>query len=218
MQHQLDGTEKGFSAELERRLNLLVAAGRCEWSKEIRMVCFTHAARAAGEVLRIDYVAMIDGILVGFEVKRAPDRPAEIGQFCYQASQYACGVIGANASHKGVDKWTGKPLFAVFVVTRSWDRSGWNRPTINTLQYLDAHLEAAHRLWGPANVGFLTWECRYPEAFELHLCADRVWSFEWGWHRGMVEKGSRSGNGSKRVADTTSVVFHGAPASPAYDF
>jgi hypothetical protein len=188
-------SEKDLANDLEFRLNVLSESHRCIWRAEVRMLCYTHAARGSEpETLRIDYIAMLDGILVGFEVKRPPDRPAELGRCLWQCAQYAQGIIGAATVEKVPQDWIGKALLGVFLVS---DASYCTPHT-------QSHGQYAHRLYGPANVGFL--RRKYLDEFELFLCADRAWSKEWGWHRGLVHKSARSGNGSVKVADIEGVT------------
>ena len=88
--------EADISAHLRRHLERLAAAGRVEWRGEVRLLCYTHACRGKPDALRIDYLAAFDGgPLVGLEIKRRPDRPAELGRALFQSAQYAAGQVAA---------------------------------------------------------------------------------------------------------------------------
>lgn len=188
-------TEPELSADLLKRLEILKDCGRADFAKEVRMVCYTHASKASPVTLRIDYVVNLDGLLIGFEVKRAPEAAADLGRYLTQCAQYACGLIGAAMIDRVNPEWIGKALYAVFLVSTT---SGCSDMVLS-------HGRAAHRLFGPQNVSFFVRQCRHDDGFELRLCAERVWCKESGWHRGMVNKAGRSGNGGLRTADTSDV-------------
>lgn len=54
-------TEKDLSEDLIRRLDILVAEGRCTWHPEVRMACLAHASRIGNGQAR---VADISGVTV----------------------------------------------------------------------------------------------------------------------------------------------------------
>jgi hypothetical protein len=173
-------SEAEISAELVADLRRL--SDRCLFRSEVRMLCWTHAMKGKPDPLRIDFVMELEGRILGIEVKRAPTRAAELGQYLLQASQYAVGVIAANGAEVP-QKWTGRPLEAVFVRTK-FTRAD---------EYMRQHAFAAHRLFGAANVGFLTREAR---GLCLRLCGERFWT-EWtGYHQGMLAKVTRAGSGT----------------------
>lgn len=172
-------TEAEISAELVADLRRL--GDRCLFRPEVRMLCWTHAMKSKPDPLRIDFVAELDGRILGIEVKRAPTRASELGQYLLQASQYAVGVIAANPANVP-QKWTGRPVEAVFVRTK----------LTRCDEFMHSHAMAAHRLFGAANVGFVTREAR---GLCLRLCAERFWT-EWsGYHQGMLTKITRVGSG-----------------------
>ena len=113
------------------------------------MVCWTHSLRAKADILRIDFVAELDGRLLGIEVKKPPEHSRDLGLYMVQSAQYAAGVIGANVADVP-QEWIGRPLEAVFIRTK----------LTGAHQRLRDHTYAAHRLFGPANVGFVTRERR----------------------------------------------------------
>lgn len=173
-------SEAEISAQLEVDLNRL--GGRCTYRKEVRMICWTHAQRSKADVLRIDYVAELEGRLLGIEVKKAPEKSADLGRYLLQAAQYSAGVISANRAEIP-QTWIGKPLVAVFLRTK----------LTGAHERLRDHAACAPRLFGPANVGFVTRERR---GLCFRLSAERFWT-EWsGYHQGMLNKASRVGNGS----------------------
>lgn len=190
-------TEHELSADILRRLDALVDSGRAVVAKEVRMLCFTHAGSSKPATLRIDYIVCLDGLLIGIEVKAAPDKAADLGRDLTQCAQYQAGVIGAATIGRVPPEWVGKALFATFLATTAQGCS----------DFLLEHFRSAHRLYGPQNVGFVIRQCRHADCFELRLCGDRAWSKEWGWHRGLLNKSARSGNGSVTHADTSSVTF-----------
>ena len=186
-------SEKDLCADLELRLSRLSAEGRCEWRKEVRMLCFAHAKDGGPRTLRVDFAAKIDGILIGLEVKASPQTGADLGRCLTQCAEYSRGVVGAATPDRVPQEWVGQPFLATFFVS---DSTGAPPSVIEHAQY-------AQRLFGPSNVGFLRRHYRFDTYFELFLCADRAWSREWGWHRGLINKTARVGNGSVRVADVS---------------
>lgn len=145
------------------------------------MLCWTHSSRAKPDSLRIDFIIELEGRLLGVEVKRPPEHSSDLGRYLVQSAQYAVGVIGANTADIP-QSWIGRPIEAVFIRTK----------LTGAHQRLREHAYAAHRLFGPANVGFLTIERR---GICLRLCAERFWT-EWrGYHQGMLTKVSRVGSG-----------------------
>jgi hypothetical protein len=172
-------TEAEISAELVADLHRL--GDRCLFRPEVRMLCWTHARKGNPDPLRIDFIMELDGRILGIEVKRAPARASELGQYLLQASQYAVGVIAANAASVP-QKWTGRPVEAVFVRTK----------LTRCDDFMKQHAMAAHRLFGPANVGFVTKESR---GLCLRLCGERFWTQWSGYHQGMLAKITRVGSG-----------------------
>jgi len=173
-------SEAEISAWLEAELTRLTES-RCVFRREVRMLCWTHSARAQADTLRIDFVAEIEGRLIGIECKKAPSQQVDLGRYLLQSGQYANGIIGANTHIP--QQWTGRPLVAVFLRTKL---TGAHEGIRN-------HAYCAHRLFGPANVGFLTKEKR---GLCLRLSGERFWT-EWsGYHQGMLNKNARIGSGS----------------------
>lgn len=193
--------EAEISAFLRQQLERLAEAGRCEWRAEVRILAWTHIKRGQPDTLRLDYVACLDGgPLVGFEVKRRPATAADLGRALYQSAQYASGQVAGQAFSVPQD-WVGRPLKAVFLAV---DRRG-------ITDHLAKHLEAAERLFGPANVGFCTFApkdrpgglnsyYRTPE-LRLTLSAERWWSERNSYRADAMAKTNRTGNGSFRAED-----------------
>ena len=177
-----EGPEAAVCAKLEAYLDRM--GERVVLYRQVRMLCFTHANRVRPANLRIDYVARIDdGPIVGIEVKAAITEAADLGRALFQCSQYAAGVIGSATCDRIAPNLVGQPLAAVLLYT---DVKGMT-------DYVKRHGWAAHRLYGPANVGFLF---NVSRGLEMRLCGERYWT-EWsGWHQGMISKGYRSGNGT----------------------
>lgn len=159
------------------------------------MLCFTHAAKNLPQTLRIDYIAELDGLLIGIEVKAPPDKAVELGRDLFQCAQYAQGIIAPHVNTP--QEWVGKALWGVFFASDGR----------YCREYVRQHGTYAQRLYGPANVGFLNRRCRHADCFELFMSGERAWSKEWGWHRGMIKKASRTGNGSTNFVDTQNVTF-----------
>ena len=109
-------TEAQISAELVGELTKL--GERCTFRPEVRMVCWTHSLRAKADILRIDFVAELDGRLLGIEVKKPPEHSRDLGLYMVQSAQYAAGVIGANVADVP-QEWIGRPLEAVFIRTEA---------------------------------------------------------------------------------------------------
>ena len=176
-------TEAEISAQLCADLARL--ADRCIFRPEVWMLCWTHTIRGQPDRLRIDFVAELDGRLIGIEAKAPAQHAAELGRDLLQCAQYAAGKIGANRSEVP-NTWIGKSLAGVFLRTRVSRHDEW----------MEKHAFAAHRLYGPANVGFLVRERR---GLCLRLCGERWWT-EWsGWNQGRLTTHARVGNGSFRA-------------------
>jgi hypothetical protein len=176
-------TEAELSADLVSELTRL--GERCVFHPEVWMLCWTHSLRQQADRLRIDYVAEIDGRLIGIEVKAAAEHAAELGRDLVQCAQYAAGIIAANRPEVP-QHWIGKPLAGVFLRTKYNRQNDW----------MERHTFAAHRLYGPANVGFLVKEKR---GLCLRLCGERWWT-EWrGWNQGRLTDHAPTGSGKFRT-------------------
>lgn len=178
-------TEAELSAALKEDLARL--GSRCVWVEEVWMLCWTHSVRAQADRLRIDYVIELDGRLLGIEVKAPPGKMADLGRDLLQCAQYAAGKIAANRADVP-QSWIGRPLEAVFLKTK----------TTGAHDQMMQHFRAAHRLYGPANVGFLTKE--HHKGLTFLLCAERFWTERYGYHQGMLVKNNRVGNGSFSIS------------------
>lgn len=139
--------------------------------------------RAQADRLRIDYVVELDGRLLGVEVKGPPEHMSDLGRDLLQCAQYAAGKIAANRSDIP-QSWIGRPLEAVFLKTK----------TTGAHDMMMQHFRSAHRLYGPANVGFVTKE--HHTGLTLLLCGNRFWTERRGYNQGMLVKNVRIGNGS----------------------
>lgn len=176
-------TEPNLCRALEADLDRL--GERCLWRDQVWMLCWTHTLRGWADRLRIDYVAELDGRLVGIEVKAPAEHAAELGRDLLQCAQYSAGKIGANRAEVP-QRWIGQALAGVFLRTKHSRQDDWMRQ----------HTFAAHRLYGPANVGFLVKEER---GLCLRLSGERFWT-EWsGWNQGRLTTNARVGNGRFRT-------------------
>ncbi len=176
--------ESEVCAYIEGELSRL--GDRVVWYKQVGMTCWTHSLKASSNRLRIDYVAAIDGgDPLGIEVKANLPHPADLGRALLQCAQYAHGVIAAATSDRIMPQWVGRPLKAVFL---------WADNDLMPSRVVD-HKMMAHRLFGPANVGFASAD---DDGLKLDLCAERFWSEDRGYHGGAIVTGKvfRSGNGS----------------------
>lgn len=179
-------TEAQISAQLKQDLNRL--GDRCVWRDEVWMICWTHSLREQADRLRIDFVAELDGRLIGIETKAPAEHASDLGRHLVQCSQYAAGKIAANRAEVP-QHWIGKGLAAVFLRTKVGRRDEW----------MEKHTFAARRLYGPANVGFLLRDD--PRGLCLTLSGERWWT-EWrGWNQGRLTTHARVGNGSFRAGD-----------------
>ena len=178
-------TEAQISTQLKLELDEL--GDRCVWRDEVWMVCWTHRIRDQADRLRIDFVAELDGRLIGIEAKAPAEHASDLGRHLLQCAQYAAGLIAANRSEVP-QHWIGKPLSAVFLRTKVGRRDEW----------MEKHTFAARRLYGPANVGFLL---REPRGLCLTLSGERWWTQWSGWNQGRLTTHARVGNGSRRVED-----------------
>jgi len=173
-------TEREISARLDEALDRLGA--RCIWRPEVSMLCWTHSIRAQADRLRIDRVLELEGRLLGIEVKAPPAQQADLGRDLLQCAQYAVGIVAPNRAEVPAT-WIGRSLEAVFLATAL---TGCHEGIID-------HWRCAHRLFGPANVGFV---CRTrDDALSLRLCGERFWCERYGYHQGMLKRTARVGNG-----------------------
>lgn len=172
-------TEAEISAGLQE--DLVRLGDRCIWHREVWMLCWTHSKRMQADRLRIDYVIELDGRLLGIEVKAPPPHMSDLGRYLVQCSQYAAGKIGANRSDIP-QSWIGRPIEGVFLRTR----------TTGAHDMMMQHFRAAHRLYGPANVGFVTKERH--TGLTLLLCGNRFWTESRGYNQGMLIKSSQVGS------------------------
>jgi hypothetical protein len=177
-------TESEIRAELELDLHRL--GDRCIWRAEVWMICWTHSLRDQADRLRIDYVAELDGRLVGIEAKAPAAKCSDLGRDLLQCVQYAAGKIGVNRAEVP-NHWIGQPLAGVFLRTKSARQDP---------RFLE-HARASHRLYGPANVGYVTRECY--NGLVLRLCSERFGTERRGYHQGMLVKSHRVGNSTVRV-------------------
>lgn len=172
-------SEADIARDLKHELDRL--GDRCVWRSEVWMLCWTHSTRKQADRLRIDFVVELEGRLIGIETKAPAKQAVELGRHLLQCAQYSAGVIAANRSDVP-QRWIGKPLAGVFLRTRLQRNDA----------FMERHALSAHRLYGPANVGFFTVEER---GICLRLSGERFWT-EWsGWHQGMLTKTSRIGSG-----------------------
>ena len=176
--------EREVCAYIESQFERL--GSRIEWYKQVRMLCWTHTLKDEPARLRIDYVVRIDGGLpLGIEAKASLNHPADLGRGLLQCVQYAFGLIASATPERIAPELVNLPLQAVFL----WAETDLMPQTVVN------HREMAHRLFGPANVGFAAMENR---GLELRLCAEKFWN-EWsGYHGGgiVTNKVYRSGNGT----------------------
>lgn len=159
--------------------------------KEVKLLCWTHTTRGHADRLRIDYVVQIkDGPLVGLEVKAGLDQPADLGRALFQCAQYAHGVIAPNLVSVIPPTLVGKPLMAVFLYVDF-------RASAKSVK---DHALSAHRLYGPANVGFFG---RKDGRFQMRLSGDRFWCERDGINKGRIatHKTNRVGNGNVQLND-----------------
>ena len=191
MSHVANGNmpETGVAALLEAEFARL--GPRFTWYPQVDMLCWTHSLKGSADRLRIDYVAQIDnGAIIGIEAKAAPQHPRDFGRALFPCSQYAHGYIAPATVDRVPPGWIGKPLTAVFL----WSK--WNEMP----PHLASHGQAAHRLYGPANVGFMF---RTTRRLEMRLCGERFWCELYGFHKGQIVEGKvhRSGNGTFRAVN-----------------
>ena len=179
--------EAAISSHLRQHLERLATLGRCVWRAEVRLLAWTHASKSRPDVLRLDFIAQFDaGPLVGIEVKRRLDRPAELGRALTQCAQYASAQVAAAQAQRVPAEWISQPLAGVFLRLDSRNLSA----------DVAAHAAAATRLFGPAGVGFASvtkWD-----GLRLDICAGRWWSERDGYRADALARKFRVGNGSFR--------------------
>lgn len=179
-------TEAEVKLALESDLDRM--ADRCVWRSEVWMLCWTHSLRTAPDRLRIDYVVELDQRLIGIEAKAPATHASDIGRDMLQCAQYSAGKIGVNRAEIP-NRWIGQPLAGVFLRTKVERRD----------EYMLKHYEASHRLYGPANVGYVAKERH--KGVVLWMCGNRFWSERYGYNQGMLTKLHRVGNSSVRVVE-----------------
>ena len=113
------------------------------------MVCWTHSLRAKVDILRIDFVAELDGRLLGIKIK---DRRSIVATLAFTWSSPPNTRRGLSGRTSPMCLRNGsavrsKPVFIPKKLT-------------GTHRRLQDHAYAASRLTGPANVGFVTRERR----------------------------------------------------------
>jgi hypothetical protein len=180
--------ERELCARFVKHLERLQGAGRCEWAPQVRMLHWRHAQDAERAIVRIDYVARMDGgPLIGLEAKKAPAKAADLGRYLKQCSDYADSVIAGSTTTP--QAWVGRPLKAVFLVVE----------IENAADYIRQHYMQATRLMGPFNVGFVR---RRHDGLQLYLCDEENWWCEaWGYSAHAMSRNSnrRVGNGSFKL-------------------
>jgi hypothetical protein len=179
--------EAAISARLAERFEWLRAEGRCEYAAEVWLLTWGHIGKGAQRV-RSDYVVSFDGgPLLVVEVKGAFGRQAEMGDALRQTADYArAQVAAAQTVGNAVPRaWHGAPI--------RWAALAYHYRA--TPDHLKPAEDAAQRLFGPQNVGFLTndkWQ-----GLKFTLGADRYWSEANGWRENAAARTVRVGSQRK---------------------
>lgn len=176
--------EANISARLAERFEVLRAEGRCEYAAEVWLLTWGHIGKGAQRV-RADFVLSLDGgPLLVVEVKGRFGRGVEMGDALRQTADYARAQVAA-AQTVGNDvprAWHGAPI--------RWAALAYDYAALP--EHLAGHQEAAHRLFGPQNVGFLTndrWQ-----GLKFTLGGDRYWSDKHGWRENAAARTVRVGS------------------------
>lgn len=183
--------EPEIAAELQAIFERLEDAGRCVWRREVRILHWARAGKV--HTLRADFIAQIDGSpLLAFEVKRAPQKAADLGRHLLQCVDYAkCQVAPATAD-RVVPSWVSQPIRASFMF------SDWAAMP----PFVREHAAKARRLFGPARVGFAFNTKRY--GLRLTLTHENIFWQELDYNGetrqrfngSLIHQGERVGNGS----------------------
>lgn len=175
-----------FDATMEKVVNVK----RCKLHKEVYISCFIDQMQPLRD-LRIDRLALLDGALVGFELKAPPNTQADVGKHLFQCVQYANGVVSDKNKHVESDL-VGRPLYAVFYVSdfNSIKEAVWQ------------HVLCAQRLFGPARVGFYEPKENTPYApFRLYMSGHPAWDINRGWHHMAASRRTKAGSRTEKRTD-----------------
>jgi hypothetical protein len=175
---------------LTARFEKLHTEGRCVFAREVWLMTWGHITKGAQRV-RADFVASLDGgPLLAVECKGSFCRQAEIGDALRQTGDYArAQVAPQEVKNRLPPTWVGNPI--------RWAALAYNYRSIPP--HIQPAAEAAHRLFGPSNVGFLTvdkWQ-----GLKFILGADRYWSEANGWRVNAMVRTTRLGTQRMGVSE-----------------
>lgn len=173
--------EDQIKARLEARFTALAAEDRCTYAREVWLLTWGHIAKGAKRV-RADFVVCLDGgPLLAVECKGTIARMVDLGDALRQAGDYSRAQVAPQLVGPGIPP-VGAPI--------RWAALAFNYGSMS--EPVQRHEEAAHRLFGPANVGFLRvdkWQ-----GLKFVLGADRYWSEAHGWRENAMARTTRVGS------------------------
>jgi hypothetical protein len=184
-------TEARIVQRLVERFDALRTAVRCIYAQEVWLLTWGHISKGAKRV-RADFVVSLDGgPLLVVECKGDLDRPAALGDALRQCSDYArAQVAGAQTVGNSTPRaWMSQPI--------RWAALAYNYNSQPV--HVEQHRDAADRLFGPSNVGFLRldkWQ-----GLKFTLGADRYWSEAHGWRENAAARTVRIGSQREGVSE-----------------
>lgn len=178
-----ESVEDMIKARLAKRFAALAAEDRCAFADEVWLLTWGHIAKGAKRV-RADFVVSLDGgPLLAVECKGAIGRAAELGDALRQTGDYARAQVAPQVIRVGLPQsWIGAPI--------RWAALAFKYDA--TREWVEQHEKAAHRLFGPANVGFMRvdkWQ-----GLKFVLGGDRYWSERESWRENAMMRTTRVGS------------------------
>lgn len=178
-----ESIEDQIKARLEARFENLAHDDRCVYAREVWLLTWGHIAKGAKRV-RADFVVSFDGgPLLAVECKGELTRAAELGDALRQTGDYARAQVAPQVVQAGFPRiWIGQPI--------RWAALAFKYDA--TKEFVHEHEKAAHRLFGPSNVGFLRvdkWQ-----GLKFVLGGDRYWSEKEGWRENAMTRTTRIGS------------------------
>lgn len=176
-----ESVEDIVKARLEARFSALALEDRCAFAREVWLLTWGHIAKGAKRV-RADFVVSLDGgPLLAVECKGTITHMVELGDAMRQAGDYARAQVAPQLVGPGIPP-VGAPI--------RWAALAFNYASMS--EPVSRHEEAAHRLFGPANVGFLRMD-RW-QGLKFVLGSNRYWSEAHGWRADALTRTTRVGS------------------------
>jgi hypothetical protein len=184
--------ESKIVQRLAARFTALRDAGRCQFGQEIRVLSWGHIGHGQ-KTIRPDFVVSFDDSpLIAIEVKGCLEKVADLGRALSQCDDYARARVGANDATILPPNWIGRPIWGAALAFHPKGSGPDVQAAVLVEEETGKARGAAHRLFGPRNVGFLAVEDR---GLCLRVGGERWWR-EWaGWREDAFARGARVGSG-----------------------